>query len=174
MVLCLSVLHHFEDYKMAYQAVKRLGWFSIYEIPGKEDTNALAPERHAGIQSLFEEGAEMGFFDSHVSDTKRPVYCNKMQPFITEQTLDAGIRGACGYGSYKLYCDNENSVIEIDRKPIVMENEVRDFIPGMNAHNFQLLGGKVDIPEDDGLSDYKPWNFIIGDGIHRIDTFHVK
>jgi len=174
MVLCLSVLHHFEDYTMAFQAAKRLGWLSVYEIPGKDDSGALAPERHEGIQSLFTEGAELGWFDSHVSNTKRPAYCFKMQPFITEQTLDAALRGACGYCSYKLYCDHEHSVIEIDRKPIVKENEVREFIPGMNAYNFQLLGGEVEIPKDDGLPDYQPWNFIIGDGIHRIDTFHVK
>lgn len=172
-VLCLSVLHHFPDYKKACAAAKRLGQWSIFEIPGEDDTGALAPERHKGIADLF-PGEPIAEAPSHVSDTMRPMYMWKMEPFITEQTLDAAERGVCGYGTYKIRSDFEMSMIEIDRRPTLSAKEFRDFIPGMNAHNFRLLGGEVDIPEIENHPDPFAWNYILGDGIHAIDTFHDK
>lgn len=172
-VLCLAVLHHMDDYKKVFQAMKRLGVWAIFEIPGVDDVNARAPEKHEAIAELF-KGEPIAQFKSHVSDSLRPWYIYRMTPFITEQSLDAAERGVCGYGAYKIFSDFNQSVIEIDRRPVLNIPEVRELIPGMNAHNFQLLGGEVEIPQDDGLSDHKPWNYIIGDGIKRIDTFHDK
>src|SRR3990167_9862017 len=39
-VLCLSVLHHFEDYERVYRAARQLGWWTIFEIPGADDIGA--------------------------------------------------------------------------------------------------------------------------------------
>ena len=172
-VLCLAVLHHMDDYKKTLKAMTRLGVWSMFEIPGPDDVNARCPEKHKDIAKLF-NGESIAEFKSHVSDSMRPWYLYRMEPFITEQSLDAAERGVCGYGSYKIFSDFNLSVIEIDRRPVLSKVETRKLIPGMNAHNFNLLGGKVDIPEDDGLSDYRPWNYIIGDGIQRIDVFHEK
>jgi hypothetical protein len=172
-VLGLAVLHHMEDYEAAFHAINRLGHFAFFEICGPGDVNARAYERHEGIAKLF-SGEPMATFESHVSDADRLWYLYATAPFISEQTLDAPNRGAPGYATYKISSSFDECNILIDRRPIKMEEEVRPFIPGMNLHNFHLLGGKADVPEDDGLSDYKPWNYIIGDGIHRIDTFHVK
>ena len=171
-VLGLAVLHHMEDYQKAFHALRRLGSYTFFEICGPGDIHARAYERHEGIAKLF-SGEPIATFKSHVSDADRLWYCYGMQPFICEQTLDVASRGAPGYASYKINSTFHDSIIEIDRRPIAGV-ETRPFIPGMNLHNFRLLGGKADTPEDDGLSDHKPWNYIIGDGIQRIDTYHDK
>jgi SAM-dependent methyltransferase len=174
LVLGLAVLHHMKDYAAAFNAMRRLGHHSLFEICGPGDVNARGYERHEGIAKLFGNVEPVATFESHVSDADRLWYGHSMPPFISEQTLDAAARGCCGYAHYKINADFDECNILIDRKPIKMDDEIRPFIPGMNLHNFRLLGGKVDVPEDDGLADYQPWNFIIGDGIHRIDTFHAK
>ena len=173
-VLCLSVLHHFKCYVQAYNAMKRLGHWVFFEIPGPEDSNAKGHERHEGILSLFDGGTPIEKFPSHVSDTLRPMYLMKSEPFIVEQSLDACDRGAMGYATYKIHSDFNRCLIEIDRTPVKAKKEIRDFIPGMNAHNFRLLGGKVEIPELDNHPDPCAWNYIIGDGVKPIDTFHIK
>ena len=101
------------------------------------------------------------------------MYCVKNYPFIKEQTLDMVDRGAPAYANYKLRQDFSMSIIEIDRTPVRNTKEIRDYIPGMNLHNFRLLGGKAEMPDDDH-PDKQPWNYIIGDGIKPIDTAHVK
>jgi hypothetical protein len=52
--------------------------------------------------------------------------------------------------------------------------EERDFIPGMNAHNFRLMGGKVEIEKHPRHPDEQPWNYVIGDGVQPIDIQHIK
>ena len=36
-VLGLSVLHHFDDPERAYNAIRSLGWWSVFEIPGVDE-----------------------------------------------------------------------------------------------------------------------------------------
>lgn len=172
-VLGLSVLHHFKDYERAWNAMKRLGHWVFVEIPGPEDENAVGNDRHKGIAKIFCNAKPIAGFKSHVSDTMRPMYLWTGEPFIVEQSLDAADRGALGYANYTLYSDFRQSLIEIDRCPIIPRREIRYFIPGMNAHNFRLLGGEVEIPETNH-PDNHPWNYIIGDGVKSIDTFHIK
>ena len=174
-VLCLSVLHHFEDYERAFNAMKRLGQYTFFEIPGPNEDEAVGgAERHAAIAKIFEGGEAIAEHKSHLDDTLRPMYLLQSEPFITEQTLDVADRGSPGYTTYKIHSDFNRCLIEIDRTPVEAKKEIRNFIPGMNAHNFRLLGGKVDIPEIENHPDPKPWNYIIGDGVHAIDTLHVK
>jgi hypothetical protein len=173
-VLGLAVLHHMEEYELAFNALRRLGQWTFFEVCGPGDVNARAPERHEGIRKFFEGEPPIATFKSHVSDADRLWYGHSMPQFISEQTLDAAGRGCCGYATYKITADFNETNILIDRKPTKMRDEVRPYIPGMNLHNFRLLGGKAEVPKDDGLADHKPWNYIIGDGIQRIDTFHKK
>jgi SAM-dependent methyltransferase len=174
-VLGLSVLHHFKDYSAAYHAMTRLGEFGFFEIPGKDDTGALAPERHEGIRAIFDAIGEAEYsFKSHVSDCMRPMYIMKSTPFLLEQSMDAASRGAPGYAKYSLHQDFAQAIIEIDRTPMNPVKEIRTFIPGINLHNFKLLGGQVEVPEANGHPDYKPWNYVLSDGPYPIDYVHKK
>jgi hypothetical protein len=168
-VLGLSVLHHFEDFERAYNALRSLGWWTIFEIPGVDDVGAANPERHDPIRHLF--GRETGHFQSHVSDCERPYFVLENSPFIAEQSLDAADRDAPGYSKFELEVDFNHSYF---RKGV----ERRDFIPGMNLYNFMRLGGVWPSPEVveptleefSHLPDRQPWNFIVGKGITPIDV----
>ena len=172
-VLGLSVLHHFEDYERAYNALRSLGWWTIFEIPGVDDVGAAHPERHDRIRHLF--GAESGHFQSHVSDCERPYFVLENTPFISEQSLDAADRDAPGHTDFALQVDfNQASFAKSSGGKV----EARGFIPGMNLYNFMRLGGVWPSPEVveptlqefSHLPDCKPWNFIVGKGITPIDT----
>ena len=175
-VLALAVLHHIPDYKVAADAFISLGSWAFFEIPGPEDNKATGADRHGGIAKIFENCVPIATFPSHVSNTERPLYLMKGSEFIHNQTLDRDERGAQDYATYTITSDFDKCRISIDRSarwPKVPIEE-RDFIPGMNAHNFMLMGGKVDIPEMPKHPDQKPWNYIIGDMVKPIDIQHVK
>jgi SAM-dependent methyltransferase len=168
-VLGLSVLHHFDEPERAYRAIRRLGWWSVFEIPGEDDIGAAFPEKHRRIRGLF--GDPDGYFDSHVSECKRPYYVLQNEPFIEEQSIDAADRDAPGYNRYELEVDFDVSRF---RKGV----ETRDFVPGMNLYNFLRLGGGWPTGEliDKEVDQYKdhpdffPWNFIVGNQITPIDS----
>jgi len=168
-VLGLSVLHHFDEPERAYRAIRNLGWWSVFEIPGEDDIGAAFPEKHAGIRSLF--GDPDGHFDSHVSETRRPYFVLENVPHIEEQSIDAGDRDAPGYSRYELEVDYDSSRF---RKGV----ETRDFVPGMNLYNFIRLGGgwptgqliDLECEQYKDHPDFYPWNFVVGKGITPIDA----
>ncbi len=175
-VLGLAVLHHIPDYQVAADALCRLGQWAFFEIPGESDTKATGADRHAGIARMFEGYEPIASFPSHVSNTERPWYLIETDPVLTDQSIDRDVRGAQKYATYTITSDFDKCRISIDRSakfPDVPVEE-RDFIPGMNAHNFRLMGGKVDIPEMPDHPDQQPWNYIIGDMVKPIDIQHVK
>lgn len=168
-VLGLSVLHHFDDPELAYQAIRRLGWWSVFEVPGEDDIGAAYPEKHRAIRDLF-PASPNGFFESHVSDSRRPYFVLENTPFIEEQSLDAADRDAPGYNRYELEVDFDSSRF---RKGV----ERRDFVPGMNLYNFIRLGGgwptgeliDQEMEQYRGHPDFYPWNFVVGKQITPID-----
>lgn len=169
-VLGLSVLHHFDDPELAYKAIRRLGWWSVFEIPGVDDLGAAFPEKHEAIRDLFPAKPD-GFFDSHVSESKRPYFILENVPFIEEQSLDAADRDAPGYSRYRLDVDYDRATflkggdkewwLQCNRCGWKLESgaaaknecpecggglnihslESRAFLPGMNLYNFIRLGG---------------------------------
>lgn len=180
-VLALSVLHHIPDYREAFEGLMGLGAHVFLEIPGDGDVNAAGKERHEGIQALCTGHEPVAYFPSHVSKgVMRPLYLMRNHPFIEEQTLDAKERQAPTYGRYEITSDFERCTIRIDRtarpKPMPQPIEERDFVPGMNLHNFMLLGGGI--PKGKHIEkamwnrhpDNRPWNYIVGKGITPIDT----
>lgn len=168
-VLGLSVLHHFPDYETAYFAMRGLGWWTVFEVPGEDDKHALAPDRHHGIQNLFKDEVPHAWFPSHVSDTERPMYVIENKPYLKTQSIDAEHRKAPTNRTYNLPVWNfDECRIEILRPSTT--DERRDYIPGMNAHNFRMLKGKVDVPIEEDHPDPWPWNYILGDGLHAIDN----
>jgi hypothetical protein len=167
-VLGLSVLHHFPDYDKVYEAMRNLGWWSFFEIPGHDDIHALAPDRHQGIIKLFEGEVPVKWFPSHVSDSWRPMYALENTPYLKRQSMDADHRRAPKNRTYNLpKWDFDECRIEILRPST--QDERRDYIPGMNAWNFRALKGRCEVQFDENHPDPCPWNCIIGDGIHPID-----
>lgn len=168
-VLGLSVLHHFDDPFRAYNALRRLGWWSVFEVPGIDDLEAAFPERHGLVRDLFFNSDARGYFQSHTG-SPRPYYVLENVPFIDEQSIDAADRDAPGYLRYALNVDFDKATFEKDGLE-------RPFIPGMNLHNFLRLGGGWPTSEliDQecrqyvGHPDCFPWNFILGRGITPID-----
>ncbi len=175
-VLGLAVLHHIPDYQDAFWAFRGLGQHTFFEIPGEADNKATGLERHNGIAKLFEIHDPIATFPSHVSNTERPWYLIEDAPGISMQTLDRDERGAQRYATYKITSDFDSCKIKIDRsaKFPKVPLEYRDFIPGMNAHNFKLMGGDVELPDTPEHPDHKLWNYIVGDGIKPIDVEHIK
>jgi hypothetical protein len=171
-VLGLAVLHHMKDFEIGFRALRRLGEYAFFEICGKDDKGSLAPERHKPIAEMFERDGlqQITTFKSHKSGVDRPWYVNRAHPFIKDRSIDSAFETLVGYASYRIFQNFKKSEIEIDRRPFDEEIERRPMIAGMNAWNFKYLGGEIDIPEDDGLPDCRPWNFIIGvNGLERID-----
>ena len=169
-VLGLSVLHHFDEPERAYNAIRSLGWWSVFEVPGVDDLGAAYPEKHEAIRSLFPTEPD-GFFDSHVSESKRPYFVLENTPFIAEQSIDAADRDAPGYNRYELEVDFG---VNRFRKGV----ETRDFVPGMNLYNFIRLGGgwptgpliDQECEQYKDHPDFYPWNFVVGKGIAPIDS----
>lgn len=174
-VLGLAVLHHFDEWERAYKALNALGQYVFFEIPGPSDVGAANHTRHEGIAGLFSDKRPIAQFPSHVSDTKRPWYLIENEPFIEEQSLDAADRGAPAYATYTIEADFEKSEITIDRQKRTVEK--RGFIPGMNVHNFRLLGGGYphnrflieEMEKYPNHRDWNPWNFVLGFGVKPID-----
>lgn len=167
-VLGLSVLHHFSEPVRAYEAIRKLGWWSVFEIPGEHDIGAANPERHRVIRACFDKPD--GYFRSHVSDCERPYFVLENEPYLVEQTLDAADRGAPGYYDFEIETSFESC-------ELVKDGKRAPFVPGINLYSFQRLGGSW--PQGEWISkelekhrdhpDFAPWNFVLGQGLSPID-----
>lgn len=175
-VLGLSVLHHIEDFEEALDGLLNLGSHVFIEIPGEGDVNAANKERHNAIRWLLADYEPVAWFDSHVSKARRPMYCIEREPVLLEQTIDARFRDAPDYGRYRITSDFERATIQIRREGRPHLSEDRAFVPGMNAHNFLLLGGgypsekHIRAQMNPAHPDNHPWNYILGFGVQPIDT----
>jgi hypothetical protein len=177
-VLGLAVLHHFDEPRRAYEAMRKLGWWTIFEIPGEDDIGAANPHKHQEIKECFEGLEPDGYFPSHVSDTQRPYYILENEPYIWEQSIDAGDRDAPVYSKYSVECDFDSSTfVKTDLSQDGDETQRRtEFVPGMNYHNFCILNGMWPLQEEIEEKiqsiqhpDNTPWNFVVP-GPLPIDT----
>ena len=181
-VLVLSVIHHFTDWKRTVDALLELGKTVIFELPGHGETHAVNYPNHEAISKyiLGKDHEVLMEMASHVN----PMVLRKMVVLrdwgisIRQQTIDAGLRQAPLHGIQ--VCDSN------DRKSVIKHNIVRPFIHGMNLWNFKLLNGQY--PKNikqmvkDALKelprfhdDLRPWNFIIdGEKCHAIDYDEKK
>ena len=176
-VLGLSVLHHIKDYEKAFEGLLSLGSYVFIETQGDDGKHAAGHMRHDGINNLVSSHERIAQFKSHLTGKLRPMYLIEGEPLIEEQTLDASQRGAPTYGKYTIESDFDTCRITIDRsaRPTPLPLEVRDFVPGMNLHNFRLLGGKVAFKPDPSHPDNHPWNYVLGrGGIIAIDRMNKK
>jgi len=188
-VLALSVLHHMDEHFMAFAALEFLADHIFIEVPGRGDKKSRNYESHCVPMLDFIEEYEdltlIAEFDSHVSNVKRPMYYHRNTPFLKKQRVDADLSGASMSGNYDIEADYNDKVITITRKlnkpdgQLVRTTERRAFIPGINLHNFRLLGGGwpkagtvFDVLGDVGrIDDKEPWNYILdGKNLHAIDV----
>lgn len=174
-VLALSVLHHFDNWKLAVDSLRALGKILIIEPPGLEDIKAVGVDKHKDIYNYV-----MSFPHDHIADvvthlgSTRPIIAIQGSDQIYHQTIDAVERNTplvnvhidSGYKHKKINITHKNSL------------ESRDFIHGMNLWNFKLLNGAY--PTDFNFQkalekipfhdDLRPWNFIIdGKELYPID-----
>jgi hypothetical protein len=175
-VLGLSVLHHMEDFEEALDGLLHLGSHVFLEIPGEGDVNATGKDRHNAIRWALSDHAPIAWFNSHVSLSRRPMYHIECDPSLFEQTVDARERDAPDYGQYRIESDFERSMIRIHREGRPHLSEFREFVPGMNAHNFVQLGGGHPTEKHirskmiPGHPDNHLWNYVLGFGVKPIDT----
>ncbi len=187
-VLALNVLHHMADWRVAAEALVRLGDHLIVETPGRGDTNAANSERHGPILdflSLYKPD-HLGAFASHTTDGDRPLMRISLgKSRLTQQTVDAGLRKAPPLREVRVASDFTHKTIEIKHGDISGVHERRDFIHGMNLWNWKLLGGvwPQAVPfmveaavkgMKDWHDDLMPWNFILDGACVRPIDFDTK
>jgi len=188
-VLALAVIHHMEDPFLALNALELMADHIIIETPGKGDKGSRNYESHClpllEFLDKYVEMTKIAEFPSHVSAVKRPWYYKRNLPFIKKQRMDVDMSGASMTGTYDIESDFDKKIITIYRKLDDLANfrkvrtrEMRHYIPGINLHNFKLLGGGwpirgTELPVIGDMSkcdDNQPWNFILsGEALHAID-----
>jgi len=192
-VLGLAVLHHMDEPMLAMNALENLSDHVFIETPGEGDTGSRNYESHClPLLKFFDNYCaqpdglkKIAEVPSHVTDVMRPIYYKTNLPFIRKQRLDADFSGASLTGNYDIEADYARKIITIYRKledktndRYVRTREMRHFVPGINLHNFKLMGGgwpevgtEMEVMGDMSLcDDNQKWNFILdGQSLHAID-----
>lgn len=177
-VLALNVLHHWEDWRAAADAVLRIGEHTIIETPGAEDIHACnchqTPEL---LKYVKRQGVDrvLGLSPSHTSDLPRPMLYryrpkrHQRRPFIVPPERVADLPA-------EFYVESDS-----DSKTLYYRG-TRPWIHGINLWTYWNLGGAY--PDKDYIirklerfpmplerhGDIRPWNFIFdGEELHLID-----
>ncbi len=186
-VLALNVLHHFDDWRGALEAVTRLGESLIIETAGRGDTGTVNYEASQLLLDAIEamEPELIQESPSHVTPcVKRPMYLLTSNKKRIERGYVYGervrARGAHPVRKHVIFSNRHSKAIGY------LGGETRPWVPGMNLWNFLQLGGSY--PSRDMIQDsvkramlwarphgdIRPWNFILSglcttaiDGGHR-------
>ncbi len=188
LVLALNVLHHFDDWAGALEAVLDLGERVIIETPGKGDTGSANYEASQKILDYLNDvGPDLiGQSASHVTPgVMRPMYLIERDKTGVSRGYAYGARvrprGAHPARPHRIKSTNEAKTIAYE------DGETRAWVPGMNLWNWLQLGGsypsrqmvhRAVIEAAKGLSDHgdlRPWNMILqGHSVQVIDGGHRK
>ena len=183
-VLAFAVLHHMDEPFMALHALENLCDHILIETPGVGDTGSRNYESHClpllDFLDTYENSRanlrKIAEVPSHVTDVMRPIYHNTHLPFLRKQRIDADLSGASLTGNYDIEADYDRKFITLYRKlddetndRYVRTREMRNFIPGINLHNFRMMGGgwpekgtEMDVVGNRDLCDDNvAWNFIL-------------
>lgn len=186
-VLALSVLHHFGDqWRPAFDALRKLGSHVIVELPAPDDTGSINGHLGASMSEYVTaiDGVKLlAEFPSHKSGKPRPMFLvpGSNPQHLIHQSVDASQRGAPPLRKVEVTSDWKRKFIYIQHGDVTGNVESREFIHGMNLWNFRQLGGTwphntekmlrdaVD-RMDTWHDDLRPWNFIVdGLGVYAID-----
>lgn len=188
LVLALNLLHHFDNWRAAFEAVCRLGETIVIETPGRGD---IGSAHYAASQSLLDaieaSGAELlATHLSHVTPgVQRPLY-RLIRP---KASLASGyVYGARVRAKGAIAPRSHVIVSTATEKTITFaDGESRPFVPGLNLWNWLQLGGaypsRAEIAKAVRASaaglfshgDLMPWNVILqGQDVTIIDAGHRR
>lgn len=185
-VLALNVLHHFEDWRGALEAVLALGEEVLIETPGRGDTGSA---NYAESQKLLDaiEALSPELIAEHPSHVtagvKRPMYrLVTRKPCVTRGYAYGGRvrpRGPHPVRPHVIASTHDEKTIHY------LTGESRSWAPGMNLWNWLQLGGSYPsrssvqaavqkaASEVQSHGDLRPWNFILrGRSVEVIDGGH--
>jgi SAM-dependent methyltransferase len=176
-VLCLNILHHFENWKRIAPVVLSLGDHVIVETPAKDEVDACNGHLVASLYRwlITHTPNILGQSDSHLGPYRRPIWhFARRQESITRSFW--GAPKDSPLGDVFITSDFSSKVVEFTRKA-----EVRNWIPGINVRTYQCLNGifpdrktVADLIEavkiEGHHGDIRPWNFIFdGEQVTLID-----
>lgn len=185
-VLALNVLHHFDDWHGALDAVLGLGEQVIIETPGRGDTGSVNYDASQKLLNTIEAMSPdlIEQSPSHVTPgVMRPMYLLKRQKFrVTRGYCYGGrvrVRGPHPVRPHQIHSTLEIKTVEY------VSGETRPWVPGMNLWNWVQLGGSYPTREmvqhsvidaAKGITnhgDLRPWNLILqGRNVQVIDAGH--
>jgi hypothetical protein len=186
-VLCLNLLHHFEDWREALQAVLNFGGEILIETPGEGDKGSANYEASQALLDALEaeQPETLATFPSHVTPgVRRPLYRLSRPkscltaPYAYQHRVRR--RGKHPVRPHVVTATPSDKVI------VYADGESRPWIPGINVWNWAQLGGAY--PTRTWVSryveqahrllkaphgDFRPWNLILqGHQVIPIDSGH--
>lgn len=158
--LLMSVLHHWEEWHMVLDACLDMSSSVIVETPSGMDHGACNNHLLSAIEETVRWWEWLGESPSHTSEHPRTMCCagGQSPPCIRKPFINP---------THGLYATP---------KPIT-----EGWIPGCNLWTYHVMGGvypsRESIVEElrtyplpvERHGDVRPWNFILGDGLHLID-----
>lgn len=162
LVLLMNVLHHVEEGPEIFEYCHRMGSIMIVETPDARDTEACNPHKVAAIASGLTGYTVIGHTKSHTSPYDRMLLQFPGEPTVIRKSFIDPTHG-------------------LRVPPLHPEDVKRPWYPGINLWTYHLKGGvypsretlvqwvrEYQLPEQ-RHGDVRPWNFILGDGLHLID-----
>lgn len=164
-VLCLSTLHHVDDWQTFLLGLLSIGEHLIMEIPNPDDTECRHYERaclqHATLVSLG--GSVLGTFRAHSGPGTRTMalYSRKKLGVLTGSFY--------GRMERKLPFKRKRHRVYANYSKKAFGAEQRPWIHGINLWSFLQLGGgeparnaiAAGLPYSPGHGDIRPWNYIL-------------
>lgn len=161
-VLLMNVLHHVTEGPEIFEYCRRMGSVLVVETPDPRDTGACNSHLVAAIANALRGYKVIGYTQSHTSPYQRML--------LQFEGTPVSIR--------KSFIDPTHGLRATPMRP---EDVARPWYPGINLWTYHLKGGvypsrKTIVewvrnyplpPQRHG--DVRPWNFILGDGLHLID-----
>ena len=170
LVLALSVVHHIEgDVNQTCSLIEQLGDHVIWEIADEEGACGQDKVNNIIIDSRWEK---IGEGKSHLAGSHRNIYASHHP----KTTLAKRYLGCDLPSTIQIESTDDSKRVSFSDK-----EENRDWISGINLQTFhsfrgsypdrtQISEGLLAVDTNNNHGDIRPWNFVIGKGIHPIDA----
>jgi SAM-dependent methyltransferase len=172
-ILCMSVIHHFEDpFSKSLDIIRQLGDHVILEVP--YETRACGQHVVRDI-SIPIDAKLIGEGKSHLDDGHRKIYhLENPQKILTRRHMTAHTELLSG--SLRVISNFFKKKTKFEKK-----NDSRDWYRGINLYNYLYMHGRYPGPSaitkmlqeldlDPPHRDIESWNIILqGDAVQLID-----